>query len=385
MIFTNILVFRKIVREIYQKYQKAFEFLFKFLISFLAYSELIGALNYAEKLDKAIVKVGFGLIGAILPVIITTLLCMLIAVYEIYVASPLLAVLLLVIMIILYCFAARFSGKCAYALVAIPLLMRVNLHYFIPMFMGLTAGPMAIFPAAVGVILYYVLGVINGVAAETTISTADDALATYVKVLDGIMSNKQMAYTIGTFAVVIIVMWLFKKLKYEFVMELDILTGCLTMLSCYFICVLKLNMIADMGKIVWGTILSTLIMYVVQFFILLLHYTKAQTMQFQDDDYYYYVKAVPKIDAELPDHFVKFLSIKERKEQEAIQREESQSISDAVSRIMNGEDLEENEDKTALNLNYDSADEEDYELLGEEAESDAIEDEAEKIVRKIEK
>ena len=344
MIFTNILIFRKIVREIYQKYQKVFEFIFKFVISLLAYSELTEALNYADVLQKGSIKIVFGVAGAILPVIVTTLLCMLIAVYEIYSASPLLALLLLVIMLVLYCFAARFSGKCAYALVAIPLLMRVNLHYFIPMFMGLTAGPMAIFPAAVGVMLYYVLGVVSGIAANAQISTADDALAVYQEVLDGIMANKQMAYTIGTFAVVIIVMWLFKKLKYEFVMELDILTGCLVMLSCYFICALKLGMVADMGSIVGGTVLSTVILYVVQFFMLLLHYTKAQNLQFQDDEYYYYVKAVPKIDAELPDRFVRLLSPGERKKQEEYQREESRSISDAVSRIMNGEELTEEED-----------------------------------------
>ncbi len=338
MIITNILIFRKIVREIYQRYQKIFDFVFKFFLTFIAYNELTKAINYASVMNKGIIKVGFGLAGAILPLIVTTLLFMLVTVYEIYVASPLLALLLLIIMIVLYCFAARFSGKCAYALVAIPLLMRVNLHYFIPMFMGLTAGPMAIFPAAVGVILYYVMGVMNGVAADAKISTADDALATYLKVLDGIMSNKQMVYTIVAFAVVIIVMWLVKKLKYEFVMELDILTGCLTMLNCYFISVLKFNMIADMGKIIVGTILSTLILFVVQFFMLLLNYTKAQNLQFQDDEYYYYVKAVPKIDVEIPDRFVKFMTLKEKKRQEEAQREESKSISDAVSKIMDDEE-----------------------------------------------
>ncbi len=338
-IFTNILIFRKIAREIYQRYQKIFGFVFKFVLTLIAYSELTKVFSYAPTLNKGIVKFGFGLAGAILPLIITTLLFMLVTVYEIYVASPLLALLLLVIMIVLYCFAARFSGKCAYALVAIPLLMRINLHYFIPMLMGLTAGPMAIFPAAVGVILYYVMGVINGVAADANISTADDALATYLKVLNGIMSNTQMIYTIIAFSVVIFVMWLFKKLKYEFVMELDILVGCFTMLNCFFISVLNFGMIEHMGKIVLGTLLSTLILFVVQFFMLLLNYTKAQNLQFQDDEYYYYVKAVPKIDVEIPERFVKFMFFRGKKQQEIYEQEESLAISDAVSRIMDGEEL----------------------------------------------
>ena len=37
-----------------------------------------------------------------------------------------------------------------------------------------------------------------------------------------------------------------------------------------------------------------------QFFLHSVDYTKAEKVQFEDDDYYYYVKAVPKIKVNLP-------------------------------------------------------------------------------------
>ena len=40
---------------------------------------------------------------------------------------------------------------------------------------------------------------------------------------------------------------------------------------------------------------------VYHFFVFAVDYTRTEYVQFEDDDYYYYVKAVPKIAISLPD------------------------------------------------------------------------------------
>lgn len=52
------------------------------------------------------------------------------------------------------------------------------------------------------------------------------------------------------------------------------------------------------GKYVWlivGNVISVLIGLVLQFFFFNLDYTRTERVQFEDDEYYYYVKAVPKL------------------------------------------------------------------------------------------
>jgi len=44
-----------------------------------------------------------------------------------------------------------------------------------------------------------------------------------------------------------------------------------------------------------GTVISMLLVFVAQFFRVVLDYTSVEHVQFEDDDYYYYVKAVPKV------------------------------------------------------------------------------------------
>ena len=138
---TNLMAFRNAARQAFQKYQFVIELVFKFVISFAAYDRIVKSLDYSPMLAKGLFKLLFGAAGAILPPMITILLCICISVYEVFSANAIMAVLVLAIMIVLYCFAARFSGKYAYALVAIPLLVRFNLHYLIPLLLGMTATP----------------------------------------------------------------------------------------------------------------------------------------------------------------------------------------------------------------------------------------------------
>ena len=51
------------------------------------------------------------------------------------------------------------------------------------------------------------------------------------------------------------------------------------------------------GRTLWlliGSILSMLIGFVLQFLFMNLDYARTERVQFEDDDYYYYVRAVPK-------------------------------------------------------------------------------------------
>ena len=61
-----------------------------------------------------------------------------------------------------------------------------------------------------------------------------------------------------------------------------------------------------------GILVSMVLAFVFEFFVFAVDYTRTEYLQFQDDDYYYYVKAVPKVAVTAPD--VKVQRINKRKE-----------------------------------------------------------------------
>ena len=51
----------------------------------------------------------------------------------------------------------------------------------------------------------------------------------------------------------------------------------------------------SIGGVFLSTFVSALIVFVVQFFIFNVDYSRTENVQFEDDEYFYYVKAIPKI------------------------------------------------------------------------------------------
>ncbi len=73
---------------------------------------------------------------------------------------------------------------------------------------------------------------------------------------------------------------------------------------------LILDKSAQILSMIFGTILSGAIVYIIHFFKLTLDYSGVEYTQFEDDVYYYYVKAVPKIAVTTPQINVKHINVK---------------------------------------------------------------------------
>lgn len=303
-IMTSLLEFRGAAKRLFQKYQIILMPLLRFFLAFAAFHTINQALHYHARVSSLVVELGLSAVGALLPPVVLILLCALLAVFQVYCASPILAALVLVIFAVLYCFIARFSGKYGYAVVAIPVLFTFHMPYLIPLLLGMIATPMAIFPTTCGVIVYYVFDVIKQAAVRQDITSLDSALALYIDVIDGIAANREMIVTAVIFAVTILLMWLIRKLHFEFVFEITIALGAVVCIIGFLLADLQLDIGGEIGTMILGVLGSAVFVYLAQFFRLLLDYTAVEYVQFEDDDYYYYVKAVPKIDVAMPERSI---------------------------------------------------------------------------------
>ena len=197
-----------------------------------------------------------------------------------------------------------------------------KMPYLVPLLLGMIATPMAIFPTVSGVIIYYVFQVIQEAATRQDISSLDATLALYIDVVNGLFKHKEMFITAAIFAVVILVMWLVRKLRFEFVFEITIVLGAIINILGFLLANLQLDINVGTGSMILGTVISMLLVFVAQFFRVVLDYTSVEHVQFEDDDYYYYVKAVPKIDVTMLQKNVTTFSEDEDPEEELAAEDE---------------------------------------------------------------
>jgi uncharacterized membrane protein len=108
------------------------------------------------------------------------------------------------------------------------------------------------------------------------------------------LGNKEMYLVIVIFVITAIVVYLVRRMEVDNAWTLAIISGALIQIAGLFVGYIVLGVT---GKTLWliaGNIISLLIAFILQFLFMNLDYARTERVQFEDDDYYYYVKAVPK-------------------------------------------------------------------------------------------
>ena len=90
-----------------------------------------------------------------------------------------------------------------------------------------------------------------------------------------------------------------------------IVAGTIAQLSVIFIGDIVADVSVSVIRLLMGILVSLLIAGIYTFFVFAVDYSRTEYVQFEDDDYYYYVKAVPKLTVSAPD--VKVQKINARK------------------------------------------------------------------------
>jgi len=306
-----ILELRARILHFLQRFQLIVEPLLKFIVAFVVFRCINNAIGEQELLMSLPAELLLAFLGTFIPVVLLILLAAVVSLAHVYVASPLLAILVAILMIVLYCFIARFSGKYGYVVLAVPILFLLKIPFVVPLILGLIATPMSVIPVTCGIMVYRMFVIISSAAKIESTMAMEDILSMYIDVIDQLVADKQMIVYIAVFFAVIVVMQLFRKLSIEYVFEISVAVGSIVCILGFLAADVVLHSQIDITTMVFGTVGSMVIALVFQFFRLALDYTAVERVQFEDDDYYYYVKAVPKINLAVPERRVKKISEKE--------------------------------------------------------------------------
>ena len=113
-------------------------------------------------------------------------------------------------------------------------------------------------------------------------------------VLNQLLMNKEMFLVIAVFAITTIVVYIIRRLDIDNAWMIAWISGILFetigLISGY----LLLGITGKVFGVIIGGIVSAVIAIALQFMFFNVDYTRTERLQFEDDEYYYYVKAVPK-------------------------------------------------------------------------------------------
>ena len=311
-----LLELREKIKNFYKQYDAYLVPAIKFIFAFIAFQAINKEIGYDVRFKSIPIVFALSLLSAFTPSAIMVLLAAAIAILHVFFISPILSIIVIMVLMILYLIFLRYTPNQGYVVLAVPVLFLLKMPYFIPILLGLISTPVAMVPTSCGVIVYFLFQVIKTAVTTQTGISVEDIMQLYTTVVDNLIGNKQMIMTIAIFALIIMVTYSIRKMSFDYAFEISILAGGLTSILGFLISYLILNKSGQILGMIVGTIISTGLVFIVHFFELTLDYSRAEHARFEDEVYYYYVKAVPKVTVTVSQVNVKHINSSDVKSRE---------------------------------------------------------------------
>ena len=311
---TALLELRENLKKIYSRNEAFILPVIKFLLSVIVLSIINGKMGYMTKLDNMAIVLIVSLLCSFLPTGFMAFFAMMFAVLHMYALSIETAAVGLVVFLLLYLLFLRFTAKEALVVVLTPVLCMLKLPYVMPVAMGLIGTPASCVSVGCGVVVYYLLQTVITNAPTINSMGAEEATAKLRLLIDGMLGNKAMLVMIAAFAITVIVVYLIRRMSVDHSWTIAMVAGVMIEVMILLVGDLMYDTNLSIVSALLGAVVTLIACKIIEFFRFCLDYSRTEKVQFEDDEYYYYVKAVPKMTVAAPTNTVKKINTQRRPE-----------------------------------------------------------------------
>lgn len=328
-----LLVIKTRIKDLYEKHYKVLRPMLKILISAGVLGSILYEFPFSPEMRYYAVPlvIVLSLFCGFIPDM--AVLCVAVAamIAEVASASIISAVALFIFVVIYFLLFGRFADRQSYIVFLIPVLWEMNLAYTVPVIAALFFTPAMIPACVVGILIrYFLAGVKQYFLISQSAVDTGNTMAGLQYIFDHIAKNREMVMYMLTFSVAYLLVFAVRKGRYNHASQIGIFVGLVVCMAGVISGDIFWSVDTDIKRLLLGVTASALIAYIVQFFRMSLDYTGIRKLQFEDDEYFYYVKAVPKLKVTVVDKTV--TRIEEEKDKDVL------DLKDEIEKVL-GEDL----------------------------------------------
>ncbi|MCR5467328.1 MAG: hypothetical protein K6F37_00065 [Lachnospiraceae bacterium] len=319
---TTLLEIKEKLRAFYAKYDIYIKPALKFLLALVVYIQINGNIGYNSKIESFPITLVLALLGAILPIGATVFIAAIVILLHLYALSFEVAIIGFILFVMVYFLYFRFSPKKGMNVLLMPICLKFRVGSVVPVTSGLVSEWYSAISIVSGTLVYYFLLGIKENASTLGAETDEGITYKFTAVINQLVGNKQMYLAMVTFALTTLVVYTIRKLSANYSWYIAIITGLLVNFIMELGGKLMLGISLNLGFLLLETAVTAIVAFIVMFMTFNLDYTRVERVQFEDDDYYYYVKAVPKIFVAEKEKTVKTISTKKKKSRSDFTKED---------------------------------------------------------------
>lgn len=302
---TTLLVAKQIVMTLYSKYEVYITPILKFILALITLSMINSHLGYMDGINKVAVVLIVALMCSFMPTGFILVASAAFVLLHLYSFSLECAAIIGVAFLLMYLLYLRFSPKDTLVVVLTPVFFVLHVPYVIPLAMGFLGTPASVISVGCGVAAYYMIHYVTQNTPVISAMAEEETAAKFKFVIDGLLKNKEMMVTIAAFAVTVFLVYCIRRLSVDYAWTIAAFAGAVSNIIILLVGDLIFETNISLAGVILGSIVALLLSIALQFFVFHVDYNRTEKVQFEDDEYYYYVKAVPKVTVTRPEKKVK--------------------------------------------------------------------------------
>ena len=287
----------------------------KFILGLVVFNTINANIGFMERATSGMITLVLAIISALLPLAVMVLSAVGLILLHFNELGLAIVIITVVVFLMLYIFYFRFTPGRTWVILFVPLAFYFNVPFVIPVVFGLLSTPVMVVPAMAGTVVFYLLSFVQHMQAmlyaEGGLDYVQGAEVLYngeEGLVDGLVENLEYIVEFITVILTNHEQWLM-----AFILGIGVLlvyaVRTRSFMHCWKVAYIGYIMwflfavrfvggtmeIYIPSDIMWRSAIVALILGVVlEFMFFKVDYSKTQYMQFDDNDYYYYVKAIPK-------------------------------------------------------------------------------------------
>ena len=268
----------------------------KFVFALFTFLMINNSIGYMKFISRTPVALILALVCSVIPVNGTIVLAALVSLLDFYALSLEVCLVGLLLFAVIYLIYFRFAPKSGFNAILTPICFKLHIPYIVPVGTGLLSEAYSVVSVACGTVLYFFIRGVgeNANALGSAAEESDSSTSKIVIALNQLVGNKEMYLVLVIFVIAALMVYLIRRLDIEHAWTIALMSGILFEAIGLTAGYILLGISGKTIGVIAGSIVSGLIAFLIEFLFFNLDYSRTEKLQFEDDEYYYFVKAIPK-------------------------------------------------------------------------------------------
>lgn len=313
----GILEFKGQLQKVYAQYSKYIDKIIQFILALFTFYMINHDIGFMHMLTNPVITFGLSVVCAFLPAVFTVLAAAALVLGHIYSASLGMLLVTAVVFLLMFIFYLRLAPKTAVVVLLMPLAYMLKVPAVIPISAALIGTPVYAVPAALGTISYYLIHQVKESAAAVQTAEGANFLTDMIDFAKQSLTSKEMWLFVIVDIVCMLTVYGIRRSAVAHAWKLAAAAGAAVYIVVAAAGGAVLDVKVSYGTLIIGAVAAIIVGFVLEILFFSVDYSKCENLQYEDDEYYYYVKAVPKVGVAASEKMVKRINKREDAENES--------------------------------------------------------------------